>query len=191
MTGRDLLETVTLMGFAKTIEDNRAYFYRAANLSLSRISRSFARLGTLTLPTGEGHLDLSEEAEDFLSLPASPLSVESEREGADCTLLREGRDFAVRGSRITFLHRIPVPVTVHYIRRASPLSEDTLDEELDVHPMAESLLPLLTASYLWLDDRGDLATHYLAMYRTEAEELRRLLYHHGCVSVKTNGWDTP
>lgn len=187
MTGRDLLETVTLMGFAKTLEDNRAYFFRAASLSLSRISRSFARLGRLTLPMGEGSIDLAEEAEDFLSLPASPLSAGAEGEAH--TLFREGRDFTVRGSRITFLHRIPMPVTVHYVRAARPLSEDTLDEPLDVHPMAESLLPLLTASYLWLDDRGELATHYLAMYRTEAEELRRLLYSHGSVTVKTNGWD--
>lgn len=192
MTGKDLLETVTLMGFAKTLEHNEEYFFRAANLSLSRICRSFALLGRLSvsLKANETY-DVALQADDFLGFPASPLEKEAEIGGRTRPLfLTEGVDFTVRGSTLCFLRDIGSPVTVHYIRRARTLTRDTLDEPLDVHPMAESLLPLLCASYLWLDDRGELATQYLALYHTEAEELKRLLYRHGGIHIASgNGWD--
>ena len=41
MTGKELHETVAQMGFAQTLEDGERYFYRAVNLSLSRICRLF------------------------------------------------------------------------------------------------------------------------------------------------------
>ena len=191
MTGKDLLETVTLMGFAKTLEHNEEYFFRAANLSLSRICRSFPLFGAISLaPKANEAYDLSLYADDFLGFPSSCVQKEEGEGGRTRPLfLTEGVDFLVRGSALYFLRDIPSSVTVHYIRRARELSRDTQEAPLDVHPMAESLLPLLCASYLWLDDRGELATQYLTLYHREAEELKRLLYRHGGVEIKTNGWD--
>ena len=192
MTGKDLLETVTLMGFAKTLEHNEDYFFRAANLSLSRICRSFPLLGKLTLsPKANDSCDVALYTNDFLGFPASFLQRETETGGRTRPLfLTEGKDGCVRGSTLCFLRDVGFPITVYYIRRARTLSLDTMEEPLDVHPMAESLLPLLCASYLWLDDRGELATQYLTLYMREAEELRRLLYRHGSIHItSSNGWD--
>lgn len=191
MTGKDLWETVTLMGFAKTLEHNEAYFFRAANLSLSRICRSFPLFGKLSLNPKSGEVyDLASLADDFLGFPAAPLEKEERERGRSRPLfLNEGRDFTIKGSSLCFLRDTDTPVTLYYIRRARELTVDDLDAPLDVHPMAESLLPLLCASYLWLDDRGDLATQYLSLYHTESTELKRLLYRHGGIHISSNGWD--
>jgi len=184
------LETVCQMGFANTLAHNEPYFYRAANLSLSRICRSFPLWGKLSLSPNVGEeYDIAELADDFIGFSASPIFGEAPSEGKSGTLfLYEGRDYVIKGSKILFLKG--GNVKIYYLRRARVLTEDNTEDALDIHPAAESLLPLLTASYLWLDDRGELATHYLTLYRTEAAELLRTLHHHGSVQIGiTNGWD--
>ena len=62
MTGKELHETVAQMGFAQTLEDGERYFYRAVNLSLSRICRLFPLLASLSLDAREGDsVDLAEK----------------------------------------------------------------------------------------------------------------------------------
>ncbi len=189
MTGKELLETVAQMGFARCLEENEPYFYRAVNLSLSRICRLFPLFGTLSLTAhaGEKH-DIAKKDTAFLGFPASPIFGEASCQEGKGMLLREGRDYLIRGGCLFFLCD-KGNVTVYYLRRAKELTVDNAEEALDIHPAAESLLPLLVASYLWLDDRGELATHYLKLYHTEAEELRRTLFHHGSIELSTNGWD--
>ena len=189
MTGKELLETVAQMGFAKTLEDGEAYFYRAVNLSLSRICRLFPLMGSIRLSvSGQTSVVLTEKDDAFLGFPASPILGEaSGRE--ESALLCEGRDYLIRGNTVLFLRDVG-NVTIYYLRRARTVTVDKKEESIDVHPAAESLLPLLVASYLWLDDRGELATHYLKLYQTEADELRRNLYRHGSIRLcAPNGWD--
>ena len=188
MTGKDLYITVAQMGFARTLEENEAYFYRAANLSLARITRRFPVIAHYTPEPLNGLrtaiLDLGELTEDFAGFP---------REAAfkDGEPLREGRDFRIEGSCIFFARDLKGSVTVRYLHRPRSITPDTLEEAVDLPPYAESLLPPLCASYLWLDDRGELATHYLALYRTEAEELAATLNRHGGATLSfRNGWDT-
>ncbi len=190
MTGKELLETVAQMGFARCLEENESYFYRAVNLSLSRICRLFPLFGSLSLLAHQGDKhDIAEKDPAFLGFPASPIFGEASCKEGDGLLLREGRDYLIREGWLFFL-RDAGEVTVYYLRRAKELTIDKADEPLDIHPAAESLLPLLVASYLWLDDRGELATHYLKLYHTEAEELRRLIYRHGSIElISRNGWD--
>lgn len=188
MTGKELHETVAQMGFAQTLEDGERYFYRAVNLSLSRICRLFPLFSSLSLDAREGDgVDVRERDGAFLGFPASPILGEA-LGGRGASLLSEGRDYLIRGSRIHFLTNVG-RVTVYYLRRPREASVDNAEEALDIEPAAESLLPLLTASYLWLDDRGELATHYLKLYQAESEELRRLHYRHGTVRIVSNGWD--
>ena len=189
MTGKELHETVAQMGFAQTLEDGERYFYRAVNLSLSRICRLFPLLTSLSLDAREGDsVDLAEKDGAFLGFPASPIFGEA-LGGRGATLLAEGRDYLIRAGRIHFLKSVG-RVTVYYLRRPREASADNAEKALDIDPAAESLLPLLVASYLWLDDRGELATHYLKLYQAESEELCRLHYRHGTVEIiSTNGWD--
>lgn len=190
MTGKELLQTVAQMGFARCLEDNESYFYRAVNLSLSRICRLFPLLGSLSATAHAGEkLNVAEKDAAFLCFPASPIFGEVSFQMGKGMLFREGCDYLIRDKSLFFLRDLG-NIEVYYVRRAQELTRDNAEENIDVHPAAESLLPLLVASYLWLDDNGELATHYLKLYHTEAEELRRLLYRHGSVEIlSTNGWD--
>ena len=188
MTGNELYTTVAQMGFSRTLEDGEAYFFRAVNLSLARIARQFPLTAVFDCQVTAGlsyytPIPVAEEREDFLAFPSHPLS----REGVP---LKEGRDFLVENGTLKVAREACGSLTVRYLRRPTPLTRDNMEEALDVAPYAESLLPLLSASYLWLDDRGDLATHYLSLYRTEAEELKASLHRHGGATVACgNGWD--
>lgn len=188
MTGNELYTTVAEMGFSRTLEDGEAYFFRAVNLSLARIARQFpltVSVDYTVTPSLSYYtpLAVAEDREDFSSFPSHPLS----RDGA---LLREGRDYLVENGTLRIAREACGTLTVKYLRRPTPVTRDNMEQPLDVAPYAESLLPLLAASYLWLDDRGDLATHYLSLYRTEAEELKASLHRHGGAAVACgNGWD--
>ena len=187
MTGKDLYVTVAQMGFARTLEENEPYFYRAANLSLARIARRFPVIAHCPFTVTDGstttRLDITTLVEDFVGFPREALFKDTEP-------LTEGRDYRIEGSLVFLARGISGEFTVRYLHRPRHITPDTLDEAVDLPPYAESLLPPLCASYLWLDDRGELATHYLALYRTEAEELAATLNRHGGAALSfRNGWD--
>ena len=187
MTGKELYTTVAQMGFARTLEDNETYFYRAANLSLARIARRFPVIAFYPLPPLDGGqtavFDMNSLAEDFAGFPREVLFWEGEP-------MREGRDYRIENGLLYVSRGLAGCFTVRYLHRPRPITPDSGDEEIDLPPYAESLLPPLCASYLWLDDRGELATHYLSLYRTEAEELARSLNRHGGAALSfRNGWD--
>ena len=186
MTGKELYITVAQMGFARTLEENEAYFYRAANLSVARIARRFPVVAHFPLPVTDGErtgcFDIAALVRDFAGFPREAVISETGP-------LKEGRDYRIENGCVYLARGLAGAYTVRYLHKPRALSPDNLAEEMDLAPYAESLLPPLCASYLWLDDRGELATHYLSLYRTEAEELARTLNRHGGATITTNGWD--
>ena len=56
-------------------------------------------------------------------------------------------------------------IVIRYRKRAPKVSIDTPDVELNVPAELESLVPLLTAAYVWLDDSPDKAQYYMSLYR--------------------------
>ena len=187
MTGKELYTMVAQMGFARTLEENESYFYRAAELSIARIARRFPVIAHYTLPAVGGEttacFDIETLVTDFAGFPREAVFSE---EGPLC----EGRDFRIEGGKVYLARGLAGSFTVRYLHRPRKLTPDTLEETVDLPPYAESLLPPLCASYLWLDDRGELATHYLSLYRTEAEELARTLNRHGGAAILSkNGWE--
>jgi len=97
MTGKELYITVAQMGFARTLEENESYFYRAANLSLARIARRFPVIAHYPLPTLDGGktavFDIGALCEDFAGFPREALF----SEGAP---LSEGRDYRIEGGSV-------------------------------------------------------------------------------------------
>lgn len=187
MTGKELYTTVAQMGFAKTLDTGEAYFYRAANLSLARIARRFPVIAHYPLPRVDGEktavFDIAALTTDFAGFPREAVF-------QDGIPLCEGRDFRIENGTLYLARGIAGTFTVRYLHRPRHITPDTMEEEIDLPPYAESLLPPLCASYLWLDDRGELATHYLALYRTEAEELAATLNRHGAAALSfRDGWD--
>ncbi len=187
MTGKELYTTVAQMGFARTLDTGEAYFYRAANLSIARIARRFPVIAHYPLPYTNGEktavFDIPALVCDFAGFPREAVF-------ADGVPLKEGRDYRIENGSVHLARGLAGAFTVRYLHRPRSITPDTMDECVDLPPYAESLLPPLCASYLWLDDRGELATHYLALYRTEAEELAATLNRHGAVVLSfTDGWD--
>ena len=186
MTGKELYITVAQMGFARTLEENEAYFYRAANLSVARIARRFPVVARYALPVADGEstmaVDVAAAVSDFAGFPR--VAVVSETGP-----LTEGRDFRIENGTVYLARGLRGAFTVRYLHKPRAVTPENADKEIDLPPYAESLLPPLCASYLWLDDRGELATHYLNLFRTEAEELARALNRHGGAAVGTDGWD--
>lgn len=61
-----------------------------------------------------------------------------------------------------FVTYIPCPPTVDFSAPAA---------EIDIPKALKHLLPILTASYLWLDDDPDKAEYYASIYKSEAARL--------------------
>ena len=107
--------------------------------------------------------DLSLMTDDFLAFGELPT---------------DGHGRAIKGAR--FLgSRLYLPesceqiVSLSYRRRPKIPTLDSIDKELDIPAECETLLPLLTASYLWLDDDREKAEFYLDAYREQMSILRR------------------
>lgn len=71
-----------------------------------------------------------------------------------------------------------------------PIKKDAeADRELDIDPECEHLLPLLAASYVWLDDDAEKAQYYMSLYRDGMAALK--LYSPRCLNAEyenVTGW---
>ncbi len=56
-------------------------------------------------------------------------------------------------------------IRIKYRKGIPDSSQDTPDEKINLPEEYQSLLPLLTASYVWLDDDAEKAQYYMSLYR--------------------------
>ena len=73
-------------------------------------------------------------------------------------------------------------------RRAPNIPSGIEDEELDIPKGAEELLPLLVASYIWLDDAPDKAQYYMSLYLDGVRAYKRVATASTATGYVTNGW---
>ena len=131
--------------------------------------------------------DMSTLLSDFLTLSSPPITEDEEYE-------KLAGDFDVEGGRVILL---PYTATgcfkVLYNRRPREIentgtaaSDDALidlDEELC------SLMPILIASYLWVEDEPDMAEYYLTLYRERAADIINRTKNLAPVNMKnTDNW---
>ena len=64
----------------------------------------------------------------------------------------------------------------------------SLDSEIPIPPDVESLLPLATAAFLYLDDEPTAAEYYMSLYREESAILRRYATRAIDTAYRHNGW---
>lgn len=79
-------------------------------------------------------------------------------------------------------------ITVSYYRAPTLPSGLDADEQIDVPAECSELLPLLVASYVWLEDSPDTAQYYLSLYRDGMATLGRRMPRRGTAKYETNGW---
>lgn len=131
--------------------------------------------------------DVAALVPDFLSLDSPPIS-EDEDNKRLC-----GKYDVENGSIILLPYSMRGCYKVHYRRKPASLnaendaaSDDTvidLDEELC------TLLPLLIASFVWLEDEPSMASYYLSLYRERAVEIERRIKKLAPVTYRiSDGW---
>ena len=103
-------------------------------------------------------------------------------------VLKENQDYRVENGLFYLSDRIAGALTLTV--RRTPRRFDMGEEAPDVREECAHLLPLLTASYAWLDDDREKALFYLAMYR---ESLARTVKNGRTAGVSggyrtENGW---
>ena len=74
--------------------------------------------------------------------------------------------------------------------RRAPKTVSTYDENMpiDISTELEGLLPLLCASFMWLDDDADKAQYYMALYRDMLTSQMTSGIGSGSARYVTNGW---
>jgi hypothetical protein len=131
--------------------------------------------------------DISSLVNDFLSL-ASPPVIE---EGA-VVLMNQG--YGVENGRVILLpynkrgiYRVIYNRRPQSITYEGELADDETKIDLDEDLCA--LLPILVASYVWVDDDPEKAQYYLMLYNERAVDIERRIYNATPITITSiNGW---
>lgn len=75
-----------------------------------------------------------------------------------------------------------------YYRSPAPLDIDDYDSEIDISKECEPMLPLLTASFMWLDDDAAKAQYYMSLYRDLMANVKRFSTNKIDTQYSVNGW---
>ena len=141
-------------------------------------SRVSGEVSDVAIYDGRESIDVAAMLPDFLSFSALPR--DSAGRSIEGVSLREGLLLLPDGFR----------GEIYLTYRCAPgtLSLFSPDATIDVPRDMEPLLPLLTASFMWLDDDSDKAEYYMALYRESLSGVLR--YHNREISTDyiTNGW---
>ena len=124
--------------------------------------------------------DMRKIRPDFLSFADYPKTTDNQR-------IYEAR---MADGVLTLPNKFEGEFSVLYKRAPRSVTLDTPDDEcIDISSGAEALLPLLVASYVWLEDNEERAKYYKTLYKEGLERLiptlkQRISYDY----VRTNGW---
>lgn len=162
------------------------YLYSVRNVAMYEYL--YSRLEA-DIPSYEAYTryDISALVPDFLSLNSPPI-----KEEAECQYLNQGYD--VEGGRIILLphdakglykviYKRKPQAVINHGEAADDMTVLDLDEDLC------ALLPILVASFVWVDDEPEKAQYYLAIYQERAIDIERRIVSATPVPIKnSNGW---
>ena len=115
-----------------------------------------------------------------LSLDAPPLDESG-------NFLREGIDYRLQNGRLYLSDKVKGQLKLTLRRAPARFSMDR--ESPDVRKDCAHLLPLLTASYVWLDDDREKSLFYLTMYRESLARTLKSGQNDGVGGyITSNGW---
>lgn len=113
--------------------------------------------------------DLTMLTEDFLTLATPPITEDEEYE-------KLSEDYEVEGGKVILLpHDVTGCFKVLYHRRPKEMINKGIaaddDSVIDLDEELCTLLPVLIASYIWLEDEPDRAQYYNTLYQQRAAEI--------------------
>lgn len=167
----------TRIGADAVIEFSGDYDFSVISLTCFETLRS-ASIGELPLYGERNDLSLGALIPDLLTI-SEPLTDSCGRVIPDVKQI---------GESVTLPDGYSGEVVVRYHRAPLLPSGAYPDEPIDVPTECAELLPLLVASYIWLEDSPDTAQYYLSLYRDGMDTLRRRMPRRGAIKYETNGW---
>ncbi|MBQ1244146.1 MAG: hypothetical protein IIX94_00190 [Clostridia bacterium] len=197
MTIKELQTATAELGFEDTL-DSSSRFISAANRALYAANRIRPKEAWVEIENGEGSDGETEiingelfyaydiAREDFLCF--SPVSVSKD---GKCLIL--GKDFHKRGkSRLFFRASDEGIFRIHYYQKLRKIDLENEGDEVDLDEDICQILPLLIASYVWLDDEEEKSALYRNLFFREAEGIARFGGNasSGSCSYLLEGWDS-
>ncbi len=91
-------------------------------------------------------------------------------------------------------HKLSLPfdwsgeIKIEYQRKPISPSIALQDADIDISPECSHLLPLLTASFMWLDDDAQKAQYYMSLYQSGMAEIKRYSPIISNSDYPVNGW---
>lgn len=153
------------------------FYYTISNLAV------FDDVTSMNVPdipeyTPRKEIAPSDYSDDFRSFAGLPCDAEGNPVGE--AILRDGRismPFEFTGDLYLTYYRLPNKVTA-----------DDPNARIDVSDECAVLLPLLTASFMWLDDDAGKAQYYMSLYRDAIANIKRFSTIRINTEYRTNGW---
>lgn len=128
--------------------------------------------------TPRREINPSDYCKDFRALITQPTDKNGNIFGQ--VIIRDGRisvPFGFKGDLYLTYHRTP-----------SPITRESQNLPIDISAECASLLPLLTASFMWLDDDAPKAQYYMSLYRDSIANIRRYSSTQIDTTYRVNGW---
>ena len=130
--------------------------------------------------------DISALAKDFISFSSPPVHVDS---GYD----KMSIEYTIEGANVILPNSFSGVVRVLYNRRRKDIeyrTDPTKDNTvLDLDEELASLMPLLVASYVWLEDEEGKAAYYMNLYRERVADIERRKRNYNSFRIKNvYGW---
>lgn len=172
-----LLPVRGILGDRSEISFSGDYSYTVLSLAVYPTLRS-GRPSDIPLYTERNTLDLAGAIPDLLSVTGTPKDIYG----------KEIRGARLRGSVLELPEGYCGELIVSYCRTPRIPSGMDPEERLDLPPECEELLPLLVASYVWLEDSPEKAQYYLSLYKDGIATLRSLISRKGVGEYLTDGW---
>ena len=188
MTLNELKSEVMKLGFEHDVDDSENFII-CANRALKIMLAERKITKTVLLSTAD-YLDCSAPESpffeiDFTAIYPDFISFVNQIKGLNGEIISS----IVANDGILYVPKdLRETVIVSYQRLPSPMLLSDGDVQIDMPRELEHILPLLVASFLWLDDDEAKAQYYMAIYRDLMNNIRR--YGNRCIDTTYygNGW---
>ena len=152
--------------------------YTVSDLSVFA-SLSGSGISSVPLVGAARDLKITDYADDFLSAVSAP----TDKDGAPLASV------SIMGEVMRVPFDFSGDVTLYYKPLPKKLGIDDLHYTIEIPRIFEHLLPILTASYIWLDDDAEKADYYMNLYKDELSRLKRSVgKSYNLPYIDTTGW---
>ena len=162
------------------------YLYSVKNVALYQYLYSGE---AADIPSYEAYTryDLKKLVSDFMSLCSPPIREEEENSLLNQDYEQEGNSIILLPYRARGVYKILYEHLPTSVENTGATTEDM--QELDLDEELCSILPMLVAAYVWLEDEPEKSQYYMNLYRERVQEI--VLSHKETAPVlikNVNGW---